>query len=128
MERKLKYKYFLRKRDDDFFLSAAKIRCRKTATEKRISRKGRRMHELARTVSRGRETTIWKEKKRDRNTYITYKPAIGPWMSRPRTQRHTKLAQYVIQPKNTPRSRHFAPRMRVSKGIKDSKASFAQRA
>lgn len=49
-------------------------------------------------------------------------------MSHTRTQRHTKLAQYVIQPKNTVRSRHFAPRMRVSKGIKDSKASFARRA
>ena len=47
-------------------------------------------------------------------------------MSHTRTQRHTKLAQYVIQPKNTVRSRHFAPRMRVSKGIKDSKASFAR--
>lgn len=49
-------------------------------------------------------------------------------MSHTRTQRHTKLAQYVIQAKNTVRSRHFAPRMRVSKGIKDSKASFARRA
>ena len=37
---------------------------------------------------------------------------------------HTKLAQYVIQSKNTAHSRYFTPRMRVSKGIKDSKAAL----
>lgn len=45
-------------------------------------------------------------------------------MEKMSTRHHTKLAQYVIQPKNTARSRYFAHRMRVSKGIKDSKASL----
>lgn len=111
------------------FLSVAKIRCQKNDERGEDLEEGKK-DARARTdvlIAVARDDDMEREKER-RNTYITYKPAIGPWMSRPRTQRHTKLAQYVIQPKNTPRSRHFAPRMRVSKGIKDSKASFAQRA